>query len=76
VLANRHLGQLPEPIKKAVLGTVRSSVLLQLDYGDAKALERRFAPLSASDWWIEVDRATEGVPTRHDQAVPLMINIL
>jgi energy-coupling factor transporter ATP-binding protein EcfA2 len=49
VLANQYLGQLPEPIKKAVLGTVRSSVLFQLDYDDAKALERRFAPLTASD---------------------------
>ena len=49
ILANQYLGQLSEPIKRAVLGTVRSSVLFQLDYDDAKTLERRFAPLTASD---------------------------
>jgi hypothetical protein len=49
ILANQYVGQLPETIKKAALGTVRSTVLFQLDYDDAKALERRFAPLTATD---------------------------
>lgn len=49
ILANQYIGQLSEPIKRAVLGTVRSSVLYQLDYDDAKTLERRFAPLTSSD---------------------------
>lgn len=49
VMANQYLGQLSEAIKTAVLGTVRSSVLYQLGYDDARALERRFAPLTASD---------------------------
>ena len=49
VMANQYLGQLPEAIKTAVLGTVRSSVLYQLGYDDARTLERRFAPLTASD---------------------------
>jgi len=49
VAANQYMGQLPEAIKTAVLGTVRSSVLFQLGYDDARTLERRFAPLTASD---------------------------
>lgn len=49
ILANQYIGQLTEPVKRAVLGTVRSSILYQLDYDDAKTLERRFAPLTAPD---------------------------
>lgn len=49
ILANQYLGQLPETIKKSVLGTVRSSISFQLEYDDAKALERRFAPLTVAD---------------------------
>ncbi|GHG55020.1 hypothetical protein GCM10018980_40160 [Streptomyces capoamus] len=49
VLANQHLGQLPESVKTAVLGTVRSSVVFQLDYDDAQTLSKRFAPLTADD---------------------------
>jgi Type IV secretion-system coupling protein DNA-binding domain len=48
-LAHQHLGQLPEAVRRSVLGTARSSVIFQLDYDDAKVFERRFAPLSASD---------------------------
>lgn len=48
-LAHQHLGQLPEAVRKAVLGTARSSVIFQLDYDDAKVFERRFAPLNATD---------------------------
>jgi energy-coupling factor transporter ATP-binding protein EcfA2 len=43
VLANQYLGQLPPPTQ-AALGTVRSSVVFQLDHDDARALERRFSP--------------------------------
>ena len=43
VLANQYLGQLPPPIQ-AALGTIRSSVVFQLDHDDARTLERRFRP--------------------------------
>jgi hypothetical protein len=49
VLANQYMGQLTDTIKRACLGTVRSTVLFQLDYDDARLLERRFAPLTATD---------------------------
>lgn len=48
-VAHQHLGQLSEPIKRSVLGTVRSSIVFQMDYDDAKVFERRFAPLTAED---------------------------
>ena len=50
VLANQYLAQLPESARAAVLGTVRSQVVFQVEYDDARLLERRFAPtLSADD---------------------------
>jgi hypothetical protein len=50
VLANQYMHQLPDTAKRAVMGTVRSAVVFALqDYDDAKALERRFAPLTASE---------------------------
>ncbi|WP_457028729.1 type IV secretory system conjugative DNA transfer family protein [Kitasatospora sp. P5_F3] len=50
VLANQYLAQLPDSIRTAVLGTVRSQVVFQVEYDDARLLERRFAPaLSADD---------------------------
>lgn len=50
VLANQYISQLPDTAKRAVFGTVRSSIVFQLqDYDDARLLERRFAPLTASD---------------------------
>jgi hypothetical protein len=49
VLANQHLGQLPEAVKTAVLGTARSEIVFQLDYDDARTLANRFAPLTAED---------------------------
>lgn len=50
VLANQYLGQLPQTMQAAVLGTVRSSVAFQLDHDDARTLEKRFGPsLSAED---------------------------
>jgi len=48
-LAHQHLGQLPEAVKTAVLGTARTQVLFQLDYDDAHTLSRSFAPLTAED---------------------------
>lgn len=50
VLAHQYLGQLPPALQAAVFGTVRSWMIFQPDYDDAKALERRLAPaLSADD---------------------------
>lgn len=43
VLANQYLGQLP-PSTQAALGTVRSTVVFQLDHDDARTMERRFNP--------------------------------
>jgi hypothetical protein len=48
-LAHQHLGQLSEPVKTAVLGTARSSVVFQLDYDDARVMAQRFAPLTKDD---------------------------
>ncbi len=50
VLANQYLAQLPDSVRTAVLGTVRSQVVFQVEYDDARLLERRFAPsLTAAD---------------------------
>lgn len=49
ILAHQHLGQLPEAVKTAVLSTARTQVLFQLDYDDARTMEKRFAPLSYQD---------------------------
>jgi hypothetical protein len=50
VLAHQYLAQLPTTVQAAVLGTVRSQIAFQLEYDDAKLLERRFRPaLSADD---------------------------
>jgi hypothetical protein len=43
VLANQYLGQLP-PSTQAALGTIRSSIVFQLDHEDARTMERRFSP--------------------------------
>ena len=49
VLANQYLAQLPENVRSAVLGTVRSQVAFQVEYDDARLLERRFAPTLTAD---------------------------
>jgi hypothetical protein len=49
VLANQFIAQLPESVRQAVLGTVRSQVAFQVEYDDAKLLERRFAPSLTAD---------------------------
>jgi hypothetical protein len=48
-LANQYVAQLPEPVKRAVLGTVRTQIAFQVEYDDAKLLEARFAPLTVAD---------------------------
>jgi hypothetical protein len=48
-LANQYVAQLPEVVKNAVLGTVRTQIAFQLDHDDARLLERRFAPLTQRD---------------------------
>lgn len=48
-LAHQHLGQLPEAIKSAILGTTRTQVVFQCDYTDATTLSRSFGPLSRDD---------------------------
>jgi hypothetical protein len=47
-VANQYLGQLTPTVQTA-LGTVRSSIVYQLDYEDAKTMERRFSPMTADD---------------------------
>ena len=49
VLAHQYLEQLPPALQAAVIGTVRSSVVFQLDQEDAKALERRYLPTLTTD---------------------------
>jgi hypothetical protein len=49
VLANQYLAQLPESVRAAVLGTVRSQMCFQVEYDDARLLERRFAPSLTAD---------------------------
>ncbi len=48
-LANQYVAQLPESVRKAILGTVRTQIAFALDYDDARLLERRFNPLSTDD---------------------------
>lgn len=48
-LANQYLTQLPETVRAAVLGTVRTQIAFAVEYDDAKILEKRFAPLTADD---------------------------
>ena len=48
-LANQYLSQLPEAVRAAVLGTVRTQIAFAVEYDDAKILEKRFAPLTSDD---------------------------
>ena len=48
-LAHQHLGQLPEAVKTAVKGTIRTHVTFQIGYEDAKNLARSFAPLTPEE---------------------------
>jgi hypothetical protein len=50
VMANQYVNQLSIETRAAVLGTVRSQVVFQVEHDDAKLLEPRFAPtLNAAD---------------------------
>lgn len=50
IMANQYLSQLAPEMRAAVLGTVRSQVVFQVEHDDAKMLEPRFAPtLTAAD---------------------------
>lgn len=48
-VAHQYFAQLPENIKAAELGTVRTQILFATEYEDAKLLEQRFAPLTSDD---------------------------
>jgi hypothetical protein len=48
-LSHQYLGQLIDAVKTAVLGTVRSQVVFQLQPEDAKAVSARFLPLMPDD---------------------------
>lgn len=48
-LAHQYLGQLPEAVKTAVKGTVRTQVTFQIGYDDAKNLARTYAPLTPEE---------------------------
>jgi hypothetical protein len=48
-LANQYLFQLPEAVRQAVLGTIRTQIAFAVEHDDAKILEKRFAPLTADD---------------------------
>jgi hypothetical protein len=48
-LANQYVAQLPESVRAAVLGTVRTQIAFGLEWEDARLLERRFAPLTVDD---------------------------
>ncbi|CAI7977256.1 TrwB_AAD_bind domain-containing protein [Frankia sp. Hr75.2] len=50
ILAHQYLGQLPDTVKTAVLGTARTQIAYQLNsYEDARVLARPFAPLTADE---------------------------
>lgn len=48
-LANQYLAQLPEAVKAAVLGTVRTQVTFAVEHEDAGVLAKRFDPLTVDD---------------------------
>lgn len=49
VLAHQYLAQLTPSVKTAVLGTVRTQIVFQLERDDAHELAAAFAPLTATD---------------------------
>jgi len=48
-LATQHLKQLPTPVRDALLATVRSQVVFQVEIADAKLLARSFEPSLTAD---------------------------
>jgi hypothetical protein len=70
VLANQYLAQLPESVRTVVLGTVRTQVVLQVEYDDARLLERRFAPRLSADDLMGLSRYEIAMrPSLDDQAI-------
>lgn len=48
-LANQYLAQLPETVRAAVLGTVKTQIAFAVEHDDARLLAQRFAPLTADE---------------------------
>lgn len=48
-LAYQYLDQIPAHVLSAVLGTVRTQIVFQMEYGDAKKMAPRFTPLNLED---------------------------
>lgn len=48
-LAMQHLSQLPTPVRQAMLATVRSQVVFQVEPADARVLSASFAPTLSED---------------------------
>jgi Helicase HerA, central domain len=49
IAATQLIAQVPNPIKAALLGTVRTQAVFAVEYDDATVLARRFTPLSAEE---------------------------
>lgn len=49
VAATQLIAQVPEHVKAALLGTVRTQISFAVEYDDANLLARRFAPLVTED---------------------------
>jgi len=47
-LAHQYHKQIPELTRAAVMGTVKTQIFFQLDYDDAKLIERRISPVLSS----------------------------
>lgn len=48
-LANQYLSQLPDTVRAAVLGTVKTQIAFAVERDDARLLAQRFAPLTADE---------------------------
>lgn len=48
-LATQHLSQLPTPVRNALLATVRSQIVFQVEAADATLLARSFGPTLTAD---------------------------
>jgi energy-coupling factor transporter ATP-binding protein EcfA2 len=48
-LAHQYAKQLPEPIRAAALGTVRTQIFFQVEYDDAQLVAKRLAPILTAD---------------------------
>jgi hypothetical protein len=48
-LANQYLAQLPDMVRAAVLGTIKTQIAFAVEREDARLLAQRFAPLTADE---------------------------